>query len=533
LQPGRRNAGVVLAVVLLSARASAQGLGDERAIRHHLVDGEEFQLTVQELVAHGQALFTANWTIQEGGGRPLTKGTGNPLTDPTTPLTFPRAFNRISAPDANSCAGCHNAPFGIPGGGGDIVGNVFVLGQRFDFATFDHDDPTPTRGAVDESGRFPLLQEIANSRATLGMFGSGFIEMLARQMTQQLQVIRDRIVPGGSGDLVANGVSFGTLSRNPDGSWDTSLVTGIAPPSLTSTGPTNPPSLIVRPFHQAGNVISLRQFTNNAMNHHHGIQTVERFGAGVDADQDGFVDELSIADTTAASVFQATMAVPGRVIPDDPVVENAVQAGEDLFVAVGCPACHVPCLNLNNQNWIFSEPNPYNPSGNLRPRDAYVQTFGTYAVDLTADTLPLPRLKPSKTGVVQVPAFTDLKLHDITSGPNDPNHEPLNMQFAPGSPEFFAGNSQFITKKLWGCANEPPFFHHGQFTTMRQAIEAHAGEAAAARANYLQLGAQGQNAIIEFLKTLRVLPPDTRSRVVDENGLPKKWRDFPYDCSKN
>jgi len=531
---GHRNAGVVvLTVVLLSTPASGQELGEERAISHHLADGEEFQVTVEELVADGQALFTANWTIQEGGGRPLTKGTGNPLADPTAPLTFPRAFNRISAPDANSCAGCHNAPFGIPGGGGDIVGNVFVLGQRFDFLTFDHTDLVPTRGALDESGKFPLLQEVANSRATLGMFGSGFIEMLARQMTQQLQSIRDAIVPGGSADLVANGISFGRLSRRADGTWDTSLVSGIAPPSLTTTAANSPPSLILRPFHQAGNVISLRQFTNNAMNHHHGIQSVERFGAGVDADQDGFTDELSIADVTATSVFQATMAVPGRVIPDDPVIENAVHAGEDLFVAIGCAACHVPCLNLRNQNWIFSEPNPYNPSGNLRPQDAYAQTFGTYALDLTGDELPQPRLKPTKTGVVQVPAFTDLKLHDITSGPNDPNREPLNMQFAAGSPDFFAGNSQFITKKLWGCANEPPFFHHGQFTTMRQAIEAHAGEAATVTANYHGLNAQQQDSIIEFLKTLRVLRPGTKFPVVDENGLPKRWRDLPYDCTQN
>jgi hypothetical protein len=57
----------------------------------------------------------------------------------SAPLLFPRNFNRISAPDANSCAGCHAVP--RVGGGGDIVANVFVLGQRFDFATFDASSP--------------------------------------------------------------------------------------------------------------------------------------------------------------------------------------------------------------------------------------------------------------------------------------------------------------------------------------------------------------------------------------------------------
>ena len=54
------------------------------------------------------------------------------------------------------------------------------------------------------------------------------------------------------------------------------------------------------------------------------------------------------------------------------------------------------------------------------------------------------------------------------------------MQWPAGSPAFFAGNSRFLTRKLWGAANEPPYFHHGKYTTMREAIHAHAGEAEAA-----------------------------------------------------
>ena len=89
---------------------------------------------------------------------------------------------------------------------------------------------------------------------------------------------------------------------------------------------------------------------------------------------------------------------------------------------MGCAACHIPRLPLTNQGWIFTEPNPYNPSGNVRPGDA-----PTLRVDLTGHELPLPRLKPDAHGVVWVPAFTDLKLHDITAGPNDPNAEALDQ----------------------------------------------------------------------------------------------------------
>jgi hypothetical protein len=491
-------------------------IGQEIAIAEHLEDGEEFTVSKFRLLLHGQDLLAADWTAQEGGGRPLTKGTGGPLSDPSSPLVFPRNFNRVSAPDANACAGCHNKPFGIVGGGGDIVANVFVLAHRFDFATFDFTDIAPTRGAVDENGDAVTLQSIANSRATPGMFGSGFIEMLARQMTADLQEIRDGIPPAGEAALTTKGVSFGTLSRDADGSWETKGVEGLPAPSLSTTGPDNPPNLIIRPFHQAGAVVSLRQFTNNAMNHHHGIQTTERFGFDTDPDGDGFTNEMTIADVTAASIFQAAMSVPGQVIPDDDTFEDAIANGESLFSDIGCASCHTPALPLDNGGWIYSEPNPYNPPGNLQ-----VDETESLSINLSHWFLPGVRLEPEE-GVVWVPAFTDLKLHDITDGPDDPNREPIDMMHAGGSDEFFAGNSRFLTKKLWGSANEAPFFHHGLYATLREAVLAHGGEAADVRAAFEALSDYDKDSVIEFLKSQQVLPPWVKHRVVNEYYFPKK-----------
>ena len=54
------------------------------------------------------------------------------------PLEFPRNFNRVSAPDANSCAGCHNSP--LAGGNGDIVAWTFDRasgGRSFNFSGLD------------------------------------------------------------------------------------------------------------------------------------------------------------------------------------------------------------------------------------------------------------------------------------------------------------------------------------------------------------------------------------------------------------
>ncbi len=506
---------VVGSVVLISSpttRASAQGktlapVGKEISVPTHLQDGQEFVISIQDLIAFGELLFRANWTIQEGGGRPFTKGTGSPLSDPSDPLVFPRNFNRVSSPDMNSCFGCHNKP--EVGGGGEFGTLVFVLGQRFDFATFDGNETISTKGARDELGRLVTLQTINDPRKTVAMHGSGFIEMLARQITADLQAIRDAASPGACRALRSTGIDFGAICRRADGSWDTSQVEGLAAPSLKTTGPSDPPNLIIRPFHQAGAVISVRQFTNNAFNHHHGIQAEERFGLGVDADGDDFVNELTRADVTASVIFQATLPVPGQVIPSTPSFEGAIHDGEEVFRRIGCVNCHIPSLPLRDP--VFKEPNPFNPPGNLRPGDTL-----TLSVDLTSDQLPQPRLKQSH-GVVLVPAFTDLKLHDITSGPGDPNREPLDMNQPAGSTGFFAGNSRFITRKLWGIANQHPFMHHGQFTTMRQAVLAHSGEALTSRTAFENLNSRQQDALIEFLKSLQILPKGTPCLVVDES----------------
>jgi len=506
----------LLGVVALAAALNAQDrdarslIGKEVAVPRHLQDGEEFELSIPKLIRFGQSLFTAKWTIQEGQGRPHVKAAGPSLSDPSEPLVFPRNFNRISGPDSNSCAGCHNEPF--IGGGGDRATEVFVLGQRFDFVSFDHNETFPTKGALDERGQFATLQTIANERKTIGMNGSGFVEMLARQMTADLQAIRDSITPGTARLLLTKGISFGTLARRIDGTWDTSDVRGLPAPSLASAG--HPPSLILMPFHQAGAAVSLRQFTNNAFTHHHGMQTEERFVIGIDEDGDGFVNELTRADITAVTIYQAALPVPGRVIPEDSEAEKADRNGEALFARIGCVPCHIPALPLVNRGWVYSEPSQYNPAGNLQ-----VGHPPALSVDLTSDELPGPRLKPDRQGIVWVPAYTDLKLHDITSGPNDPKAEPLDQNQPAGSPGFFAGNTRFITRKLWGAGNSGPYMHHGKFTTMREAILAHSGEALISRQSFESLSAYDRDSVIEFLKTLQVLPPGTRSLIIRESEL--------------
>jgi len=339
-------------------------------------------------------------------------------------------------------------------------------------------------------------------------------------MTADLQRQRDALKLGETVELQTKGVTFGRLTRRADASWDTSRVEGLPRLSLLSPTPLDRPTLVIRPWHQAGNVVSLREFSNNAFNHHHGIQPTERFGRDTDLDGDGIANELTRADMTAVSLYQAALPVPGRVIPRDPEIERAVLNGEHVFGAIGCGRCHMPTLPLEKKGWLYTEPNPYNPITNLRQGETR-----SVEMDLNSPDLPQPRLATfgSTDDVVLVPAFTDMKLHDIAD-PDDPSEvEALDMNWFVWSPKFAGGNRRFLTKRLWGAANEPPFFHHGLFTTLRQSVLAHHGEALAERRAFQALAEYDQDSLIEFLKTLQVLPPGTKHLVVDEKFAPRDW----------
>jgi hypothetical protein len=492
----------VLFLILFSASASLSLLQNQAAIAHdppsrigerpalekHVdqTDIEFRKIGFDDLLEIGEEIFAARWTLLDGQGRPAATGAGTPTR--RNPLNNV-PFIRTSAPDATACADCHHQP--MIGGAGGFVANVFVLAQVLD----------PVNDSVSA--------EFSNERNTLGMNGSGAIEMLAREMTADLQALRQLAIRKArqlgrdyTVSLVTKGVRFGQLIAHSDGSVDSSKVEGVDP------------DLIIKPFHQKGVVNSVRVFTVNAYNHHHGMQAVERFGAGQidsqgniittnDFDEDGVPDELTVGDITAATIFQAAMNIPGRVIPSDYRRRAAAQRGEALFEDIGCTDCHRPQLLL--ESTLFSEPNPFNPSGNLRPNDVR----RTIVFDLTSD-IPSPRLERRENGdrTTVVRAYTDLKRHVICDE-MDPFfcNERVVQNGVP--------TNQFITRKLWDVGNTAPYGHRGDLTTITEAILHHAGEARPQRQRFAALPAEFQNEIVEFLKQLQVLP----------NGAPREISD--------
>ena len=457
-------------------------IGDGPVIKEHVseADCESGKLSLDELIERGRQLFVAKFNSFDGQGRPAATGNGVPTR---RILRIAPEFIRTSSPEANSCAGCHIDP--RAGGGGDFVTNVFVMAQVRD----------PVTNSV--GGDF------SDERNTLGMMGSGAVEMLAREMTEDLRTIRDeaRGEAEKSGvpvtrDLVTKGVSFGRITASPFGTFDTRAVRGVDS------------DLIVKPFHQKGVVVSLREFTVNAYNHHHGMEAVERFGKARtgtdDFDEDGVPDELTVGDITAATIFQATLNTPGQVIPRDARKARAVKQGSATFERIGCAECHKPTLILSSP--IYSEPNPFNPPGNLRPEN--VSRPVTF--DLTREG-PLPHLERQPDGQAIVRAYTDLKRHDLCDA--EIRHF-CNEKVTQNG----VSTREFLTRKLWDVGNSAPYGHRGDLTTITQAIVAHGGEGRASRDAFMALQKEERDELVEFLKSLQVLPDGTPTLIVHETG---------------
>ncbi len=461
--------GLAAGLALSAGPAFAQPVvGDERTVRGHLDHAAlaEGALSVPALIDAGRVLFSTRFTTLDGAGRPLATASEVPTRRPETGTP---PFFRTSGPDANACAGCHIQP--EAGGAGDFTANAFVAPQDIEY---DFDSISP---------------DLSMERGTTALHGSGLLELLAREMTADLHAQRAEALAQAreTGQAVempleSKGVPFGVLTALPSGFVDTSQVAGVHP------------DLIVKPFSQKAVTISLRQFTVTALNAHHGMQAVERFGphwTGVaDFDGDGMAEEMTEGDVTALTLFQAVLPPPVQVLPDDPILAAAAARGEALFGQAGCAACHRPALPLDTP--IFTEPGPYNPAGTLRPGEAPV-----VAVDLR--DLWGDWLETDDQGRVLVRAFTDLRRHRIADAetPHFAN-EVITQNFVP--------RDQFRTAPLWGVGSTAPYGHRGDLTTLREAILMHGGDAADSRRAFEALSDEDQAAVIEFLLSLQIVP---------------------------
>ena len=469
----RRFTGPLAALALLTAAgAGVAASWDEKVFTTHFdfdavaAQGEQ---GVPYLIDWGRKLFKAKFTTVDGAGRP--KAT-QAIVPTKRKIGVNPAFSRLSGPDSDSCFGCHNDP--VSGGSGDTVANVFVS-EGFESAAFDSTDPS-----------------FSSERHTIALMGAGLVELLAREMTADLRAERDAAVrqARASGedvrqDMETKGVRFGALVAHADGVVDFSALDGVDA------------DLTVRPFSRKGVFTSLRQFTINALNVHHGMEAVERFGVrwtgSHDFSESGVPDAVTAGDVSALVAFQATLPPPTvkADLPDDWRV--AAAAGEQRFAAIGCDSCHRQTLPL--KSLVFTDPAPYDTAGTLRA--------GEVAKGVVIDLSKQPfaqRLKKNDKGEWLIPLYSDLKRHLLVDAQNDKLGNELQAQR-------FVERDVFLTPRLWGVGSTAPYGHRGDFRMLDEIITAHGGDAAFARVAYLDLKPEERDTIIAFLRSLIIEAP--------------------------
>ncbi len=481
----------LLVISLPAARAFAQAGVDEGpahpeigTLQDILDDLDSGALRLNDVRRMGLSVFSTPFNTYDGmgdgpfdpseldtaafGHRPTLQGNGLIL--------------RINGLDAQSCNECHTIvknrtrppTLGL-GGVGGMVQNAIIMATMIDVAdSFDDrvsfqpgHDPNLSMvfdGVADYNGRFanpPFL------------FGGGGIELLGKEMTQDLQDLLEVAETSPAGTVVSldtHGVNFGSLTSEGGGSVDLSDVEGVGPADNTGVPPED--VLVVRPFGRKGENFSMRDFDRGAMQFHFGIQPVEVVGEDTDEDGDGIDNEVTVAEMSALHIFDVTNPPPFMQY-----LRHESLRGWFKFNEIGCTDCHKPVLKTRSRHVPVAHPEVANdPDANV-----YLEL-----------SLRRAGFTRSPGGGVYVPLFADLKRHKM--GPR------LAETFERGGE---IANDEFTTGRLWGIADTAPYLHDGRATTLYQAIEFHGGEAQTVRDNYLALSNSNQRAVLAFLRKLR------------------------------
>ena len=453
-----------VAINCVSSEEEIISLGEGPMIKNHFDQNKINDYDLEEIIEHGEFLFKVSFNELDGLGRPETSGT----TKTRPRRESPQNFNRISGPDANACVACHNLP--RIGGGGDNSNNVFGLASDIDFATLE--------GSVGSEDDSSSVLDITNERNTIGVFGSGLVELLSREITsdllniveksKKLSIDKNKVIKA---DLESKGINYGYIEVHPNGFVDRSNVDGIDS------------DLVLRPFIQKGVIGTLRDFSNISMNHHHGMQSEELAGLNSDLDRDGIVNELTEGDITAVTIFQATLDFPDNIFSENEEIKSAQLKGKEIFNNIGCASCHMPTLPL--KSLMFVEPGPLNTEIST----TIVESKKTLVVNLEDY---VSKLDKDEDGNYLIPIWSDLKRHDM--GSKLDNERPLQK----GVP-----TNYWLTKKLWGFYSEPPFLHHGRANLLNDVIEMHQGDAKISSDAYFELDSSEQQYLIEFLKSFK------------------------------
>ena len=390
---------------------------------------------------------------------------------------------RIGAGLSDSCASCHGRPRGSAGFGGDVV----------------------TR---------------PESRDAPHLFGLGLKEMLADEITSDLRAIRTAATAQAAAthlsvtkDLKSKGISYGKITVAPNGTVNTSAVSGVDA------------NLLVKPFFHHGGTISIREFIVGAFNDEMGLQAVDPelkdahdgstyvtpsgmvlngstdeisaplANADHDEDGDGVVNEIPAAVVDHMEFYLLNYFKPGNSEET-----QGTRKGLDTFKEVGCAQCHIPELTVARDRRVADVETVYDPE-----RGNFNNLFATATARLnTVDDYsgyPVKKLPKAAQFTVRN-ILTDFKRHDLGPYFHERNYDGTYQ-------------TKFMTTPLWGVGSTPPYGHDGRSMTLMDVILRHGGEALASRNAFASKNRNRQQEVIEFLNSLILFPPDDTASHLD------------------
>jgi len=411
-------------------------------------------------IRRGRQLFQRKFTRAQGQGPLAGDGAGDVNSLPA-----------IGAGLVDSCAGCHGCPRGSAGSGGNVV----------------------TR---------------PDSRDAPHLFGAGLREMLADEITADLRAIRAHALDQAHArgrpvtrPLTSKGIDYGAITAHPDGTIDTSQVAGVDP------------DLRVRPFFAHGGQFSLRGFVVGALNDEMGLRVGDPdllaacpppAGAGGRAVTpsglvlDGSMDTVSCppagkTEIDPALVDYLEFYLLNYFRPATYEASAATEGGRRLFREIGCARCHIPNLQVRQDRRVADVSTTFD-----RDRGIFNGLFAT-ATPLHGtedDGHGLPALKPPLLRPFLVRnIYTDLKRHDLGPSFHERNYDGTLR-------------TEFMTAPLWGVGSTAPYGHDGRSINLSEVILRHGGEAQAERDAFAGLLPPFREAVVAFLNTLILFPPD-------------------------
>jgi len=418
-------------------------------------------------VRRGRQIFQRKFTRLQGQGPNEGDGVGNIDID-----------IGIGAGLADSCALCHGRPRGSAGAGGNVV----------------------TR---------------PDSRDAPHLFGLGLREMLADEITADLRSIRDKAVAAAKHfhgtvtlPLVSKGIKFGRITAFNDGTLDTSQVEGVDP------------DLRVKPFFAEGSTISMREFIVGALHNEMGLETndpdlaVASAGGKVVTPAgmvlDGSKDKIS--GPSPADALTGHFEIDPAVVDHlefyllnyfKPAVlkqDETTERGRRIFDRIGCASCHVRDLLIEHDRRVADVETVFDPVHGIFNRLFATATPLVQSVNDGSGFPPL--LLPQGKPFLVKNIFTDFKRHDLGVNFYERNYNGTLQ-------------TKFLTRALWGVASTGPYGHDGRSISLDEVILRHGGEAKGSRNRYASLEPEESEAVLKFLGTLVLFPPDDTASNLD------------------